>query len=327
MSKDLAPGLARALAEPLTGNILGLPAADSAATDGADIVLTGVPSDAGADGRLGAEHGPQGLRDVSWTFGGHSHALGRDIFDELSVVDGGDLPCTQDDLAGLRIQVQERAYRLARGGQIPGFFGGNQSLTLGALRGIQQAKRRPVSLLHLTPSLGFRAHAQGETCTIAQAHAEGLIKKGGALQIGVRGPCYDGQESQEAFRAGFERLSIDEVRWDIHGSMETVRGFSTSLSLYVSVDLSSLDPSVCPGVTRPTPGGLSAWEMQQVLRSLVGADIVGFDVVGLSPAFDSAELAAVVGVGVLHELLVVIAESRDSARISIVGGSAGRTSA
>jgi agmatinase len=190
-----------------------------------------------------------------------------------------------------------------------------------------QAKRRPVSLLHFTAGHSLRKDSLGELGRVAQAQKEGLLKKGGVLQVGLRGPSRDGEESQEALRAGFERLSVDNVRWDIHASMEAIRNVTDGNTVYVSVDLSALDPSTCPGVTQPSPGGLSSWELQQGLRSLVGADVVGFDVVGLCPDFDTSDLTSIMAVGVIHEVLSVVAESRDGSRVSLIGGSSGRTSA
>jgi arginase family enzyme len=80
-------------------------------------------------------------------------------------------------------------------------------------------------------------------------------------------------------------------------------------------------------VTRPSPGGLNSWETQQVLRSLVGADIVGFDVVGLCPRADTSDLTSIVAVNIVHEILAAVADTREGSRVSLIGGSVGRTSA
>lgn len=308
-------------------NFLGLRALDEEEIDSADVVLFGVPTDAGADHRLGAALGPSAVRQASWTFGSFNHALGQDIFDDMLVADGGDLELVTSDLEPVLEKVQARVFGLCRSGQVPGMVGGTQILSLGALRGILQAKRRPVTVVQLSASHSLRTDTEGEGGMMRRAHKEQLLKSKGVLQVGVRGPSYDRDEPQDAFRAGFERLTVDEVRWDIHGSMATIRKWAGGSPIYLSVDLSCLDPSTCPGVTRPSPGGLSSWETQQVLRALVGADIVGFDVVGLCPSWDSSELTSVMAVNVLHEILAAVADTRDGSRVSLVGGSVGRTSA
>jgi len=308
---------------------LGLARAGESISDAPDVVLLGVPQPTGAEGRAGVELGPAAVRGASWTFGRFSHALGIDILDEMDVLDGGDLGD-----AGVRVerdellrQVEERTFALASGGQIPGLIGGSQLITLGALRGLRQAKRRPVSLLHITAKNRCKQADRGDAGLLHCAQSEGLLRERGVLQVGVRGPSRDGSETQRALSYGFERLTVDDVRWDIHGSMETVRARAAQGVLYVSVDLSAFDLAVCPGVPRPSPGGLSCWEVQQVLRASLGADIIGFDVVGLCPPADVSDMTAIVAVSVLHELLGIIAEGRSSSRVSWLPGSSGRSSA
>jgi len=313
---------------PLATTLLGLRRGSFSSAGEEDVVLFGVPTDLGAQGRTGSSLAPAAVRRASWTYGSYSQALGLDVEEELSIADAGDVRFGGSDAPeeALRL-VQEHVYNLSRGGQIPGMVGGNQTLTLAALRGLNQAKRRPVALLHLTPSHRMRAGEATESGMLRLANQEALVRPQSVLQVGVRNGGAHGDESQEAFRAGFERLSMDDVRWDVHGSMETIRRLVAGSALYVSIDLSVFDPSVCPGVTRPVPGGLSSWEGQQILRALVGADIIGFDVVGYCPPFDLSDLTSVVAVDVLQEVLAALASSRSSARLSVTGGSQGRTSA
>lgn len=312
---------------PESSNFLGLRDVDSEEIESADVVLFGAATDVGTDGRLGAREGPSRVRAASWTFGSFNHALGQDILDDMLVADGGDLDLSGCDLEEALAKVQQRVFGLCRGGQVPGMIGGTQALTLGALRGVLQAKRRPVKVIHLSASHSLRADTMGEGGMMRRAHEERLLKSKSVLQIGVRGPSHDEDEPQAALRAGFERLTVDDVRWDIHGSMETIRSVAGGAPIYLSVDLSCFDPSVCPGVTRPCPGGLNSWEAQQVFRSLVGADLVGFDLNGLCPAWDASELTSVLAVNILHEILAAVAGTRDASRVSLVGGSVGRNSA
>jgi arginase family enzyme len=83
--------------------------------------------------------------------------------------------------------------------------------------------------------------------------------------------------------------------------------------VYVSVDVGALDPAYAPGASFPVPGGMTTWDLQQILRALVGADVVGFDVVELTPAYDPSGISALAGVAVVHEILASIADTRRSA--------------
>jgi agmatinase len=109
-------------------------------------------------------------------------------------------------------------------------------------------------------------------------------------------------------------VSTDDVRWDLHAVVSQVRRLAEKGKLYVSIDVSVLDPAFAPGTGFPVPGGLSTWELQQILRSLVGADIAGFDIVEIAPAYDPSGITGAVGVTLLQELLAALADTRRSVR-------------
>jgi len=283
-----------------------------------DVLLLGVPTDAGTLHRSGARLGPGAVRQVSWMGGRFSAALGVDIYDELRVADGGNASVEDlgvDDALGI---VAERIAHVARSGVVVGVIGGDQCTTLAALRGIREAKKRAVGLIHIDAfhdALPVDApRGIHHRNVIRQALAEKLIRLDSVMQIGVRGPCDSASEHAFALGNGFELVTMDEVRWDFHAVVSQVRKMVSRGSLYVSVDLCALDPSVAPGVSTPAPGGMSSWQLQQILRALVGADIVGFDVVELSPLHDTAELASGVATITIQEILSAIADTRRSAR-------------
>lgn len=134
------------------------------------------------------------------------------------------------------------------------------------------------------------------------------------MQLGVRGPYSSADDLAFALGRGFEVVSTDEVRWDLHAVVSQVRRLAEKGTLYVSVDVSVLDPAFAPGTGLPVPGGISSWELQQILRALVGADIVGFDIVEIAPAYDPSGITAAVGVTIMQELLSALADTRRSAR-------------
>jgi guanidinopropionase len=78
---------------------------------------------------------------------------------------------------------------------------------------------------------------------------------------------------------------------------------------YVSFDVDALDPSFAPGTGTPEVGGITTLEAQQMLRGLRGLNLVGGDVVEVSPPFDPSGNTALVGATMMFELLCVIAEA------------------
>lgn len=294
----------------------------SARTSSVDVLFASVPNDRGAVGRGGARRGPAALRAASFVGGSYSEALGVDTT-ELSAADGGDIVTADSATEALLDKVAEHVAGVVKTGSVTGLVGGDGTLTLGALRGVRRAKRRSVGLLHIDAFHDLLPVPPGgavtERSVLSAALEEELLRPDNVFCIGVRGPSPSASEQRAALRSGFEVVSLDDVRWDVHSAVSQVRSLARRGSLYVSVDLCALDPSVAPGVSTPAPGGMTTWELQQILRSLVGADIVGFDVVGLVPGHDVSELTASVGVIALRELLAAIADTRrggapDSAR-------------
>jgi arginase family enzyme len=174
-----------------------------------------------------------------------------------------------------------------------------------------------VGLLHFdatsdawpTPVDGVSHHS-----AIRQAISEGLVRPDRVLQIGIRGPFESSDELSYGLARGFEIVKVDDVRWDLHSVVSQIRRFVSAGPVYLSVDMNALDPSFAPGTTSPSVGGMSTWELQQLLRALVGADILGFDVVELAPPFDPTGISALAAANIVHEILSAIADTRRSAR-------------
>lgn len=286
-----------------------------------DVLLCGAPFDGGTSFRPGARFGPRAVRDASALSRSYSQALGVDVFEELSVADGGDVSSLAHDLEPALDAIAQRVAAIAETGAICGLVGGDQTVTLGALRGLKRAKHKSVNLLYIDSQLNAAPAEDGcdlhHGSVIRHATQEGLIRPHATLQLGARGPYTTSDELSFALGRGFELVSTDDVRWDLHAAVSQVRRFAEKGPLYVSVDVSVLDPAYAPGTGFPVPGGLSSWELQQVLRALVGAEIVGFDVVEIAPPYDAAGITAVVGVSILHEILAAIADTRRGARPAV----------
>ena len=283
-----------------------------------DVVLCGAPFDSGASFRPGARFGPRAVREASALARRFSAALGIDIFEELMVADGGDVAASPHDADAALDAVSARAEAISRTGATCGFVGGDQSVTLAALRGIHRAKLKSVGLIHIDSHSNTSGPAWGRNVhhgsAVRVAVEEGLVRPEEVLQIGVRGPYSGPADLDYALAHGFEVAKMDDVKWDLYSVIGQVRKAVRGGSIYVSVDVSALDPAYAPGTGIPSPGGMNTWELQQLLRALVGADLVGFDLVEIAPAYDPAGITAMAGVTVLQEILSSLADTRRSAR-------------
>ncbi len=283
-----------------------------------DVLLCGVPFDGGTAFRPGARFGPRAVREASALARPFSAALGVDVYDELRVADGGDIAVSAQDLSVALGALSARSELITRSGAIGGFIGGDQTLTLGALRGIQRAKKKAFGFLHIDAQSDCLAVSGSGSLdhsnVIRHAFEEGLIRPDSTMQLGLRGPYSSADDLAFAVAHGFELVNMDEVRWDLHSVVSQVRKLVRKGALYVSVDVSALDPAHAPGTSFPLPGGMNTWELQQILRALVGAEIIGFDVVEIAPTYDPAGITAIAGVSILHEILAALADTRRSGR-------------
>jgi agmatinase len=284
-----------------------------------DVLLCGAPFDGGTSFRPGARFGPRAVREASALARPYSQALGVNMLDELSVADGGDVGGAAHDLERALDAISERAQRIAESGAIGGFVGGDQTVTLGVLRGLRRAKHKAMGLLHIDSHVNASPAADDgrdlhHGSVIRHALEERLVRPDATLQLGVRGPYSSDEDLAFALGRGFEIVSTDDVRWDLHAAVSQVRRFVEKGAFYLSIDVSVLDPAYAPGTGFPVPGGLSTWELQQVLRALVGAEIVGFDLVEIAPAYDPSGITGIVGVTLLQEVLAALADTRRSAR-------------
>jgi len=291
---------------------------DPAHVPAVDVLLCGVPFDGGTAFRPGARFGPRAVREASSLARPFSAALGVDVYDELRVADGGDIALATQDLDRALAAISQRAESITRSGAICGLIGGDQTLTLAALRGIQGAKKKAFGMLHIDAQSNGLGTAKepslNHASVLRHALEEGLIRADSTLQIGIRGPYSSADDLSFARTHGFEIVTTDEVRWDLHAVVSQVRNLVRKGALYVSVDVSALDPAHAPGTAFPLPGGMNTWELQQILRALVGAEIIGFDVVEIAPTYDPAGITALAGVSIIHELLAALADTRRSGR-------------
>jgi len=331
---QFAPGRVTASRSAGIASFLRLPiATDRSSVPSVDVLLAGVPFDGGSAFRPGARFGPRAVREASAFASSFSGALGVDVFRELDAADGGDVNAPSEQVPDVIEAVAVYTQSVAGSGVIPGFVGGDRTVTLGALRGLRRSKHKALGVLLISAHPGassLEGRAPSAENFLRAAVSEGLVRTDCAMQIGLRGPYPGPDELAFAFAQGIDTVGVDEVRWDLHAVVSQVRKLAQKGAVYVSVDIGALDPAYAPGASLPVPGGMTTWDLQQILRALVGADIAGFDVVEIAPGYDPTGITALAGVAVLHEILASLADTRRSARpapSTHKSGRAGRRSA
>jgi arginase family enzyme len=318
LPEHFRPAPASSVRAPAIASFLRLPVHDDpSGVPNVDVLLTGVASDSGSAFRPGARFGPRAVREASVFSNSFSSALGVNVFDEIAAADGGDVVAPSRAVDAVIEAVARRAQSVAASSVIPGFVGGDRTLTLGALRGLRRSKHRALGLLLVSAHPGASAEPGAELHAgnfLRHAMEEGLVRPDCAMQVGLRGPYAGPDELSFGFSRGIDTAGVDEVRWDLHAVVSQVRRLVQKGAVYVSVDVSALDPAYAPGTSFPVPGGMTTWDLQQILRALVGAEVAGFDLVEIAPDYDPAGITALAGVSVLQEILAALADTRRSAR-------------
>ena len=278
-----------------------------------DVLIIGAPFDGGTSYRPGARFGPRGVRVASALTRGFHPDPGLDLFDHLRCADGGDVPTVPLSIDESLSRIAARHEEIARAGAVAAMVGGDHSVTLGALRGLAKV-HGPLGLVHFDahsdtygPAWGFDVH---HGTIFRNAVEEGLLRPGGVIQIGIRGPLTEAHDLAFAEKNGFELVLVDAIKRDLDGAREKLARFRGAGNTYVSFDLDCIDPAYAAGTGTPVPGGLTSYEALQLTRSLVGIDIVGLDVVEISPDHDPSGNTALLAATLLAQMLASLAATR-----------------
>jgi agmatinase len=282
--------------------------------ENADAAIVGAPFDTGATFRAGARFGPEGIRSASHLLRRYNPSLDVSIFDHLSVIEYGDVPVVPGYIEESYRRIAEGLEPLHRSGVVPIVLGGDHSIALPELRAAA-AIHGPLALVQFDSHPDTWDSYFGERHThgtpFRRAVEEGLLDTSRSIQVGMRGSIYDRDDWDDAREMGFDLVPTDEVRErGIPSVIDRIRERTGDAKTYVSFDVDFVDPAYAPGTGTPEIGGFTSRETQEFLRGLAGLKVVGCDVVEVYPAYDPAQITALLAANVAHEFLSLLAFSR-----------------
>jgi len=274
----------------------------------ADVAVLGAPFDGATTFRPGSRFGPAGIREASLLLRPYNEPMDLSPFAESQVVDAGDAPASPVDIEGAHRAIEESAGALHAGGARVLGLGGDHSVALPLVRAAAAAYGR-LSLLQLDAHTDTWDSYFGAKVThgtiFRRAAEEGAIDPHHSVQIGLRGSLYAPADLAENAELGFSTLLAREFdAAGVAGAIELALRQLRS-PVYVTVDIDVLDPAFAPGTGTPEAGGLSSRELLAILRGLAGAglDLVGADVVEVSPPYDPAGVTALAAANAAYELV------------------------
>lgn len=278
---------------------------------GLDVAVLGVPMDIGTSWRSGTRFGPKEVRAQSAMIRPYHMGTGAAPFDGLQVADLGDLAINTFSLEK-SLKIIEASYdEIMNYDAMPMAIGGDHSITLPILRALHR-RFGPVALIHVDAHADVNDEMFGEREThgtvFRRAYEEGLILPEKTYQVGLRGTGYTVEDFAEAQGWGFQQFPAQDL-W--HRSLSSLGGeirrdIGSKTPVYVSYDIDSLDPAYAPGTGTPEIGGLTTAQAMELIREFKGLNIVGCDLVEVSPPYDTTGNTALVAANILFELLCVL---------------------
>jgi guanidinopropionase len=277
-----------------------------------DVGILGMPWDGATSNRPGARHGPRGLRDASTMIRAMHGATRQTPFKTMKCADMGDVamsPVDQDD--ALSAAEAAVAGMLADGIR-PVMVGGDHLCTLTVLRALRKHRGEAFGLILLDSHTDlYPPYFGGKTLThgnpFRQGIEEGCLDPHRCFMAGMRGTSYNKEDIDYGREKGVHIVEIEECMargWT--SVMEEARAVVGDRPTYVSFDIDFIDPAYAPGTGTPEVGGPTSFEALQCVRALRGLDIIGTDLVEVSPPFDPSGGTTWLGASVLFELICML---------------------
>jgi agmatinase len=291
-----------------------------------DVAVVGIPYDEGTTGRAGAREGPQALRSISgqWAYregdeGFWDGEAELALLSGVRFVDTGDvsLPPTAPPEVTFPL-MGARVAALLRAGLFPVVLGGDHSITYPLLLGVERARREgvpPVQLVQFDAHMDYWNDIGGEFFThaspIIRAHEDEVA--GRIVQYGIRSLHTEADNVELARRRGVTTLWCEPIKEQLRefGALRLLEPIEPGVDTWITIDIDCLDPAIAPGTGVPEPGGLSYYEARTLLRAVAHrANVIGMDLVEVSPRYDPGELAALHGVRLILDTVGAVFEKR-----------------
>lgn len=274
-----------------------------------DIGVFGLPWDGATSNRPGARHGPRALRDASTMLREMNRATGQLPFQAQRIADLGDVAMSPVDQDEALENAQAFVAGVLGQGIKPFMVGGDHLCTLTVLRELRAARGEAFGLVLLDSHTDlYPPYFGGKTLThgnpFRQAIEEGCIDPKRCVMAGMRGTSYNTSDFDYGHEKGVRIMAIEECMergWP--QVMQICRDVVGDAPTYVSFDIDFVDPAYAPGTGTPEIGGPSSFEAISCVRALRGLDVIGADLVEVSPPFDNGGIAAWLGASIMFELI------------------------
>jgi agmatinase/guanidinopropionase len=276
---------------------------------GVDVAIVGVPFESGATSyRSGTRFGPRKIRELSLIIWGYNKVLKVAPLDVLKLVDYGDVSVEPTNIQTNIEAVAREVGAIVKAGPTVISLGGDHSISFPLLQA-HATKFGPLAVVHFDSHSDTGGGHPNHGTPFRQAIKAGLIDTEAYIQIGIRGPGVAHDDVAYARSLGAKVLTIDDCfEMGLPAIIETVQNLMGDRQVYVSFDIDSIDPAYAPATGTPEVGGFTSYQALQLVRGLQGLNLVGFDLVEVSPPYDNpGEITSILAANICFEFLSLIA--------------------
>lgn len=287
------------------GTMMRLPAQSDA--KGLDACFVGIGLDIGTSHRSGTRFGPRQIRQESSMIRPYNMKMQLSPFDYLQVADIGDVPINTFNLEK-SVAIIERFYDdINQHNAVPFTLGGDHTLVLPIVRAMAK-KHGPIGIVHVDAHADINEHMFGERIAhgtpFRRMVEEKLVNPEKVIQIGLRATGYELDDFEWSRKQGFRVVQAEDIWYQsLAPLMQEVREQMQGHPVYISFDIDSFDPAYAPGTGTAEPGGLTSHQGLEIVRGTHGLNIIGADLVEVSPPYDTTGNTAVLGANILYEML------------------------
>jgi agmatinase len=273
-----------------------------------DVAVVGVPYDGATSHRSGTRFGPRKIRELSAMLWGYNNPLAVRPLEVLNVIDYGDVEVIPPSVTATHANIESEVVALVNAGPTVIALGGDHSISLPLLRAHAQ-KYGPLALVHFdshsdTWDTEYNAeHKYSHGTPFIRAIEEKLIRPEQSIQIGLRGSTSGPRDWQNARDLGLHVITMDEAaELGVPAILQAIHATARG-PVYVTLDIDAADPAFAPGTGTPEVGGFTSHQLLQLVRGLQGLNLIGFDLVEVSPPYDHGDITALLAANLAFEFL------------------------
>ncbi len=264
-----------------------------------EIIVFGTPYDRTTSFRPGSRFAPQAMRVDSYALETYSPYLDRDL-EDYAICDAGDLKFPVGTTQRVMDLIEDYTAKIVADNKIPVMIGGEHLVSFPAIKAVRKSYPDLV-VLHFDAHTDLREEFMGDKLSHATVikRVWDLLGDNRIYQFGIR------SGTKAEFEWAQEHTYLEKFSYETLAQVISEVGMR---AVYITIDLDILDPAFFPGTGTLEPGGISFKELMEVINQFRRLNVVGADIVELSPHYDQSGASTAVACKVLRELILSMVE-------------------